>query len=308
MKRPAVAEKQATDPDQEPDFYKISEEHPLPEKAEDETILLHCTIQGGPKARMPIYTGSLMPAVSIALPESKPPASSPLLPPRDHGALTGFQAALGASELQLKALSFASASTVPPAPPSTPVAAPELKPAPPSVAAVMSVPGFTSPPKPPALSTMASLSSSVASQAQPFASQINPVALLPPSTFLPNNMPLPFHIHNVGGADASRLSPLASASRLAFNAVPPAPTPAVSAPAPSVASSAAAGQVLPDLASAAQFAAGFAAATALSQQQLRNVLNSFTFIPKLPAVHAHMAQAHGAQAPHDPPLQPPSRP
>jgi hypothetical protein len=253
---------------------------------------------------MPIYTGSLMPAVSIALPESKPPAlsstSSPQLPPRDHSALTGFQAALGASELQLKALSFSNAPAGPPLP-SSGISAPTQKPHPP-------IAPLASPPKPLSVATTASLSPSVAQAQPPFAPSINPVALLPPSTFLPNNMPLPFHIHNCGGADASRLSPLASASRLAFNAVSPAPpTPAASS-APPLAASDASGQVLPDLASAAQFAAGFAAATALSQQQLRSVLSSFTFIPKLPAVHAHMSQAPPAQAPPASSSQVPSLP
>jgi hypothetical protein len=59
MKRPGVSEKQAADADQEPDFYKIAEESPVPEKAEDASILLECTLQGGPKARMPIFFGTL---------------------------------------------------------------------------------------------------------------------------------------------------------------------------------------------------------------------------------------------------------
>ncbi|KAG7374400.1 HSF-type DNA-binding protein [Nitzschia inconspicua] len=59
MKRPGVSEKQSADPDQEPDFYKITEEHPVPEQAEDDSILLQCTLQGGPKARMPVYFGAL---------------------------------------------------------------------------------------------------------------------------------------------------------------------------------------------------------------------------------------------------------
>lgn len=271
MKRPAVAEKQASDPDQEPDFYRISEEHPLPEKAEDETILLNCTVQGGPKARMPIYTGSLLPAVSIALPESKPPAStaSPQLPPRDQTALNGFQAALGASELQLKALSFAGPSGAgagvaapgPKSPPFSPPAAPSPPVAPPPLSAPLP---FTQ-----------------------FASPINPGAFLPPSTFLPNTMPLPFQIH--GSAD-TRVSPLANASRLAFGAGAPAPTAPVAPPA---------APVLPDMA-AAQFAAGFAAATALSQHQLRNVLNNFTFIPRTIQQEQQQHQSQPQQLPSQP--------
>lgn len=58
MRRPGVSEKVAADPGHEPDFYKISELHPLPEKAvNDETILLEHTLRGGPKARMPVHIG-----------------------------------------------------------------------------------------------------------------------------------------------------------------------------------------------------------------------------------------------------------
>lgn len=59
MKRPGVNEKKTADPDHEPDLYKISELHPVPSNAAamDESILLECTVQGGPKARMPIYLG-----------------------------------------------------------------------------------------------------------------------------------------------------------------------------------------------------------------------------------------------------------
>lgn len=58
MRRPGVSEKVATDVDHEPDFYAISEMYPVPEKAEDDSIMLQCTLEGGPKARMPIYSGS----------------------------------------------------------------------------------------------------------------------------------------------------------------------------------------------------------------------------------------------------------
>jgi hypothetical protein len=40
----------------EPDLFKISELYPLPEKATDDSIMLQCTLQGGPRARMPVYT------------------------------------------------------------------------------------------------------------------------------------------------------------------------------------------------------------------------------------------------------------
>jgi energy-converting hydrogenase Eha subunit B len=41
----------------EPDLFMISELYPLPEKAADGSIMLQCTMQGGPRARMPVYTG-----------------------------------------------------------------------------------------------------------------------------------------------------------------------------------------------------------------------------------------------------------
>lgn len=55
----------------EPDLCKISELYPLPEKAADDSIMLQCTMQGGPRARMPVYTRSplaqqcLAPAATI---------------------------------------------------------------------------------------------------------------------------------------------------------------------------------------------------------------------------------------------------
>jgi hypothetical protein len=57
MKRPGVAMKVRSDPDTEPDFYKISEMYPVPEKCKDDVVLLPSIMGGGPKARMPVYTG-----------------------------------------------------------------------------------------------------------------------------------------------------------------------------------------------------------------------------------------------------------
>jgi HSF-type DNA-binding len=65
MKRPGVAEKASADAEHEPDFQKISVAYPLPVKADDESILLHCTVQGGPRARMPIYFGAYLSADKI---------------------------------------------------------------------------------------------------------------------------------------------------------------------------------------------------------------------------------------------------
>jgi HSF-type DNA-binding len=130
MKRPGVAKKLAADPEHEPDLYKVSEIHPVPTKYEDDSILLQCTLQGGPKARMPIYSGSLT-SSSIGstfmdvqrLPEeSKKAAAASItapaatqLTPRDQEVLSSFQASLGASEMHKKpaaATAVAAASSV----------------------------------------------------------------------------------------------------------------------------------------------------------------------------------------------------
>jgi HSF-type DNA-binding len=126
MKRPGVAKKLAADPEHEPDLYKISEIHPVPTKYEDDSILLQCTLQGGPKARMPIYSGSLRSSdvgssfmdVQRQPEESKKAAAASItapaaahMTPRDQEVLCSFQAALGASELHKKP---AAVSTLPP--------------------------------------------------------------------------------------------------------------------------------------------------------------------------------------------------
>jgi hypothetical protein len=83
--------KQEAEPHHEPDLYKISKLFPLPEKVNDSSILLLCTMKGGPMARMPIYTGSLSLSVST---DSKPSQ----LTPRDQHSLWAFEQSLGASE------------------------------------------------------------------------------------------------------------------------------------------------------------------------------------------------------------------
>lgn len=55
MKRPGVSKKVTFDAEHEPDFYTISEMHPLQEASDaDCNILLPCTLMGGPKARVPV--------------------------------------------------------------------------------------------------------------------------------------------------------------------------------------------------------------------------------------------------------------
>lgn len=102
MKRPGVAEKKAADPDHEPDLYKISEEHPVPQKAEDDSVLLHSTLEGGPKARMPIYWGSTMtPAGMAPSIVHQPPVATSAMAPNDQVAFQGFQQSMAASEKQV---------------------------------------------------------------------------------------------------------------------------------------------------------------------------------------------------------------
>lgn len=100
MKRPGVSEKQAADPDHEPDLYKISEEFPVPEKAAgDDSVLLQCTLEGGPKARMPIYSGALFSASKTT---NGYVSTGPKPTPRDQHTLDAFQMSLGASESLFK--------------------------------------------------------------------------------------------------------------------------------------------------------------------------------------------------------------
>lgn len=223
MKRPGVAKKLAADPDHEPDLYKISEMHPVPTTYEDDSILLQCTLQGGPKARMPIYSGSFSSSYNtstsfteIQLPpaESKKAAAAsitapvaPQLTPRDQEALTSFQASLEASEVNKK-----------------PAALPRLS----SPAVVL--PQFTS-----------------------FAQITSPVL----GVTLPANSV---------AAGSNKISTLAAANQLAFGN----PNLAAAFQASSAAS---------------QFAAGFAAAAALSHQQFQNMLSTL--------------QHHSTQTPHN---------
>jgi len=240
MKRPAVSEKQPADPEHEPDFYKISESFPVPEKAEDDSILLQCTLEGGPKARMPIYSGAFNSSkFSFALPsssETKPASAAPAVAESpanpiglgDQGAMSSFQQALGASESQFK--TGLGLVAIPQA------ATPAHKP---SIPVPIAAPAF-----------------STGRALNPFSLSVN---------------------------TGNKVSALAAANQLAF-----------ASPSQPVTSS------IPDMA-AAQFAAGFAAATALSQHQLQSVLGSFSFAPQTTSPPSHQGQpnvtAHGFQMP-----------
>jgi len=219
MKRPGVSQKQTSDPDHEPDLYKISEASPVPEKSDDDMMLLHCTIQGGPKARVPVQSRSA-PRSSrqawgsppIGAPPPAPPAAAatapvttsaptPVFTPNDQQSLEAFQQSLGASETQVsqahkKAEENTSSQTATPAEVSMP-------------------------------------------------------------SFPPMNMPMPspFQMPNLDQGN-----PLAIANQLAFAGT--GKPPAIPK------------EFQGDAQAASQFAAGFAAATALSHQQFQTMLAS----------------------------------
>eukprot|EP00522_Entomoneis_paludosa_P017196 CAMPEP_0172442956 /NCGR_PEP_ID=MMETSP1065-20121228/3281_1 /TAXON_ID=265537 /ORGANISM="Amphiprora paludosa, Strain CCMP125" /LENGTH=508 /DNA_ID=CAMNT_0013193003 /DNA_START=9 /DNA_END=1535 /DNA_ORIENTATION=- len=241
MKRPGVSQKQTSDPDHEPDLYKISEMHPVPEKADDDMVLLQCTLQGGPKARVPVQFGSTSNAARAPR-QGRPPAPEPnlgpTLTPSDQLSLAAFQKSLGASESQL---------------------------------------------------TKANPSDSSASQ-------VEPEIIMPSFPQMNMQAPSPFPMPlNVGSDKASHL---ALANQLAFAGTgngpdnstnSGAPAAAASSPGPSAPSMPSIPTMPPmpalpaptipkeyqgDTKAASQFAAGFAAATALSHQQFQTMLAS----------------------------------
>jgi len=63
MKRPGVAVKQNSNPEHFPDLHRISEDYPVPERPEDH-FLSCCTLQGAPKARMPVLGGNHQQAIA----------------------------------------------------------------------------------------------------------------------------------------------------------------------------------------------------------------------------------------------------
>jgi HSF-type DNA-binding len=89
MKRPGVSQKTPVDPDHEPDLSRISEIHPVPERAGDDSIMLFSTLNGGPKARISV--------ASILSHNSSIPAQACCaqdFTPRDQEALVSFYASL----------------------------------------------------------------------------------------------------------------------------------------------------------------------------------------------------------------------
>lgn len=115
MRRPGVNEKKATDPNEEPDLYEVSKLFPVPERTDDDSILLHCTVQNGPRARMPIYGGAYSSsatnsnAASVA--EKKPVTTTGT--PNDQLALNIFSQSLAKTETQVRGAEAMSISPPP---------------------------------------------------------------------------------------------------------------------------------------------------------------------------------------------------
>lgn len=86
MKRPGVAQKIQANPKHEPDLYKISELHPVPERAKKESVVLFSTLAGGTKKFLSIGSSS-----SETLSSSKKRNG---LTPREYEALSAFYTSL----------------------------------------------------------------------------------------------------------------------------------------------------------------------------------------------------------------------
>eukprot|EP00980_Cylindrotheca_fusiformis_P013884 scaffold3598_cov115-Cylindrotheca_fusiformis.AAC.20 len=115
MKRCGVSEKLAADPECEPDLYRISREHPVPDHGpDDDSILLPHILKEGPKARMPICfrrshgnsgTTSNPPKPVSSIPQGIPQSSpshsqSPLLYPKT-GVVPSFPPLHATKEIEL---------------------------------------------------------------------------------------------------------------------------------------------------------------------------------------------------------------
>lgn len=199
MKRPGVAEKGSTDVDREPDFYKISELHPVPAKADDESILLPCTVQGGPKARMPIYSGAYLSSDKIKAIHGE--HGSTTLTPSDHQSIVSFQNALSSSELQIGGHAIGDQGH------------------------------------------------------QPQHAHENPMLYFPQAYFNTDVSPSVMMVKNSGQDTASQVALPNAVDRLPFHGLPTQPHPVPN-------------NVIPT----SDFAAGFAAATALSNSQFRHYM------------------------------------
>jgi HSF-type DNA-binding len=93
MKRLGVAQKQPADPDHEPNLFKISEMFPVPERPEDDSIMLHSTIENGPRARMSIE--SILPHRAVAYGGG---GKLQTLLPHEQESIVAFQHSLGVTK------------------------------------------------------------------------------------------------------------------------------------------------------------------------------------------------------------------
>jgi HSF-type DNA-binding len=110
MKRPGVSQKAPVDPDREPDLYRISEIFPVPERAQDDSIMLFSTLNGGPKARISIssilpHHSNFLSASAVVTTAGAALRPSIELTPRDQEALSAFYMSLGQMSGDLKELS-----------------------------------------------------------------------------------------------------------------------------------------------------------------------------------------------------------
>jgi hypothetical protein len=170
----------------------------VPVRADDESILLHCTFQGGPKARMPIYSGAYLSADKIKAIHGENTSTSNLTP-RDHESIVCFHNSISASESQI----------------------------------------------------------GIQPHTDRRSDQINPMMYFPQG-YVKTNTSTPKIITqaSLNGVHAQQLTVLEAADRLTFDAIPTLATP----------------NPLEATTPASQFAAGFAAATALSSNHIRNMM------------------------------------
>lgn len=195
MKRPGVAQKGTADAEHEPDFQKISEIHPVPVNAEDDSIMLQCTVEGGPKARMPIYSGAYLSADKIKAIHGENDSTTTYTP-RDHDAMTSFHNTVSFSVNQIRM-------------------------------------------QPP---------TEQRSQQQ----SVHPIMFFPQGFIKANASPHTPGTQASGLGVGEQMAALNAANRLTFNAMPTAPAIAPTA--------------------TSQYATGFAAATALSNSYIRNMM------------------------------------
>lgn len=254
MKRPGVSEKKTASPEHEPNLLEISKFHPVPEKIdEDESVLLQCTLQGGLRARVPIFAGTAgigvalspltaahlprkletMPAAAVAPQTQTPSTGGGYLAARDRALLESYQQAFSASGEQWRMLATQG----------------------------------------PAAASFANLNSSTPHGSLPHQSFLGRA---PPSTSAAAAAASMMDTGNATSAVASVASYQRNSQLQALAAVNQLSRPYPSAAAHRMPASATPITDALNSTAASQFAAGFAAATAFSNHQFRNMLDNLT--------------------------------